>query len=342
VDDVLEPALGDDPAEPSHALVVISAGEREEIACAIRTHDGAAPTVRPFRLRTMRQEPRRGPAFERRDVDSVPWLRVRSLATTNAGALERFVGTARELRDEPVVVLDVRGCGGGSDRFLVRWFRELTAGELPYFEQTDLESEVTLQGALNLWACAATRSTGDAGGRRWLRARVDRARRELEGAMRDRGPFREVRRARIVTRGRAPRAFRGQLVVVADRRCASACETAILHARHLPGAVVVGENTEGTMKVGEIRIYRLPASGVWVSAGTRVHHDPRENGFPEGRGYLPDLWLDGPDLETRVAALARCLAAGGCLDRVGGASAASSRQLPERAARPRGGRLARP
>jgi len=86
----------------------------------------------------------------------------------------------------------------------------------------------------------------------------------------------------------------------------------VLLARQLPGALIVGENTEGTMKVGELRFYRLPETGVWVSIGRRVHRDPATGTFPEGRGYAPDLWLDASDPDAAVRALVACLRDDAC------------------------------
>jgi hypothetical protein len=66
-------------------------------------------------------------------------------------------------------------------------------------------------------------------------------------------------------------------------------------ARQIPGVVVAGQNTRGGMAVGELAIFRLPRSGVFVSFGTRAFSDPLGD-FSEARGFLPDVWLDGPDL----------------------------------------------
>ena len=103
----------------------------------------------------------------------------------------------------------------------------------------------------------------------------------------------------------------GHLILVVDRGCASACETAVVLARQFPGALIVGENTGGVMKVGELRWYRLPESRVWISLGHRSHGDP-EGEFQEGTGFLPDLWLDGEDDDSSIRALAECLADPSC------------------------------
>ena len=145
-----------------------------------------------------------------------------------------------------------------------------------------------------------------------LLERTREAERALETAMRERGPFVDRIEGTYTEPGRAPAPFRGRLVLLVDRGCGSACETAVLLARQLEGALVVGENTEGTMKVGELRHYRLPRTGVWVAAGRRAHADPALGTFPEGRGYLPDVWLDGSSTDADVRAIVECLRAPAC------------------------------
>ncbi len=314
-EEVVRPFASNAPGQVVYRPMLLSKTPATHIDCVFEGEAG--PEERELALTRVDIADPAGPVFERRDA-AFPWLRVRSLATSYRGALDRFVATGPSLRDAEVIVLDVRRQGGGSDRFVLRWFKELTSEGLPYFRTRTLESEVTLQGALNFWGCIAHHSTSaDEGGRDWLRRRVDMARRELEEAMTLRGPFREVEVEHDVIEGLAPAPFPGRLLLVTDRGCASACETSVLIARHFPGTLVVGENTNGTMKVGELRSYRLPRSGITVSAGHRVHEDPSVPGiFPEGVGYQPDLWLDGDRTEERIAALAECLSEPSCAARI--------------------------
>ncbi|GAB5544540.1 MAG: hypothetical protein SangKO_043000 [Sandaracinaceae bacterium] len=298
------------PPSVAWAPILLSPERVNALSCTVTRGERQEEVVYPARRLGLGRSG--GPPFERADAP-FPWLRVRTLAYSRRGALEAFVESAEQVRDAPVVVLDLRRAGGGSDRFLVRWFSRLTSRELSYWAVEDLRSEVTLQGALNFWGCVRSFSGADAGGREWLDGRVGRAERELSQAMRDRGPFRDVLPGHVTLEGRAPTPFTGKLILLVDRGCASACETSVMLARQIPGAIVVGENTEGTMKVGELRWYRLPESGLWLSAGTRVHRDPNPNGgFAEGRGFLPDLWLDGRDVDATVRALATCLTDGTC------------------------------
>ncbi len=280
--------------------------------------------VPPLRCRTIEGEERTypltelttftdpgGPVFERDGGRVV----LRSLMTTHADPIERFVAAAEPLRHEPVVMLDMRFTGGGADRYLVRFFAHFTSQRLRYWTTGALVSETTLQGARNFWGCirAAGETSGEAGDR-WLDERVARADRDLEEAM-ARGPFYDLRRQRKHVPPKVDEPFDGRLIVVTGPRCASACETVVLLAKQIPGTWIVGQNTSGTMKVGELRWYRLPESKIWVALGRRAHIDPTGE-FAEARGFVPDLWIDGGEADARLDALYACAADAECAARV--------------------------
>ncbi len=288
----------------AHRLVLLSEEETSALECRVEDGTGGAVVSYALARRPRPEDP--GPAFERHRGET-PWLRLRTLGMARREALERFVASAPLVREAPVVVLDVRGNGGGSDRFLLAWFAALTSQDLRYFDTLRVSSEVELQGALTFWTCQAAEAGGDAAGAAWVGARVEQAARLLEEAMAERGPFVDRIEGTYTEPGHAPQRFGGRLVLVTDRGCGSACETAVLLARQLEGTLVVGENTEGTMKVGELRQYRLPETGLWISVGRRAHRDRALGGFPEGRGYAPDVWLDGADVEGDVASIVACL-----------------------------------
>lgn len=230
---------------------------------------------------------RNGPAFERREAGA-PILRLRSFDPTKRTELDAFVATAVELRNAKAIVLDVRGNQGGSDDFVRAWFRDLTSDTLHGPTIDMLISDVNAQGTSNLATCH--------GGISQLRP----------------SDYRVWKTFALDDKGRAPAPYRGTIVVVTDRDCASSCESLVHYARQLPNTIVVGENTAGTGVFGEVVPYRLPRSGIWLQAGTKWFHDRVRNQTAiEGTGYLPDLWLDKPD-DTTVDNLARCVADPAC------------------------------
>ena len=310
---LLQPVLGAD-GRPELRPIVLSREPLESIECELEV--GGETERRTLELTRLDIASSRGAAFERLDA-SFAWIRLRTLFADRAGALDRFVESAAEARESDVVVLDLRGTGGGSDRYLIQWFGQLLERDLRYWRRGRLDSEVVLQGGLNFWECVRASNSTDSGGAAWIDARIERAHRELDEAMNERGLFYELDERSPMVFGQATTPFEGRLLVVTDRRCASACETAALLARQVPGALIVGENTGGVMKVGEMRRYRLPNSRVGVSFGHQSHEDPF-NQFREAYGFLPHVWLDGTDPERDIRALAACLARDECVLNVRG------------------------
>lgn len=299
---VLAPVLGPD-AQIERRPLVLSRQPQRALRCRFEA-DGQREE-RSLPLHPIGIDDGGGPPFARRDAP-FPWLRVRTLAMTESRRLAAFVATADQVRAAPVVVLDLRGAGGGSDRFLLRFFEGLTDRELRYWRRSRLRSEVVARGALDFWSCVRAARRGDVDP--WVDERIAQARREVARARR---PYFALEPRQTVVRGRAPAPFGGTLVLVVDRGCQSACETAVLLARQLPRAIVVGENTGGVMEVGEIRRYRLPHSRVYFTLGSQVHDDPTGS-LRESYGFLPDLWLDGGDPDSDIRALVACLGRGGC------------------------------
>ncbi|MFK7992356.1 MAG: S41 family peptidase [Sandaracinaceae bacterium] len=310
--DVLRPVLGV-AAEVIWSPILLSEVALETVSCTFESETGPVEVEAAASRVSIRDRGR--PYFAAHGHEEALWLRVRTLVASRSGALDEFAASAGAANRAPATVLDLRSIGGGADRFLNQWFGGYSDRPIQYWNTRRIKSEVALQGALNFWGCVAASSSGDAGGRAWVEARVQRAERELANAMHTRGIYRELIDGEYTVQARADAAPRGPLILLVDRGCASACETSVVLARQIPGALVVGENTEGTMRVGEIRSYRLPESGIVLTAGTRIHEDPTTGTFPEGRGWLPDLWLTD-DVERATLDLAACLTEPSCEARV--------------------------
>ena len=110
----------------------------------------------------------------------------------------------------------------------------------------------------------------------------------------------------VETWGSAPRPVGSHLVIDGEGNFEGSVSGGCVE-----GAVIVGENTGGVMKVGEMRRYRLPRSQIHLTLGHQSHTDPF-GAFREGRGFVPDVWLDGEDPEGDVRAVAECLARDDC------------------------------
>jgi C-terminal processing protease CtpA/Prc len=239
----------------------------------------------------------------------VPYLRVSSLSDTSAGELAALADTPDVLREAPAFVLDLRGNSGGVDRFARAWFGRMSAGGLRYGRVQRLESDVVIQGELNSNVCNGSEEGLDATSREYLeeRARVHRERlRELEAHFG--GSAERWHLSRPRWGGHAATTYDGWIVVLLNKGCASACENFVTFLEQMPHVLFLGENTAGTGVPGDAETYRLPHSRIWVWAATKLFFNPPGvPGFPEGRGYLPDVWLDTASADGIAARVAECL-----------------------------------
>lgn len=319
LDELLRLTVVGDPPEPAWLLTRMSVTPPGPLSCRLQSNNGVHSKQLPLhRLRVSESKALPGmPVFERAGGE-VLRLRLRNLGDSERASMEAFVATGSMARTARAVIIDVRGNPGGSDTFVRDWFKELTAGPLRYSVIEELQSDVTLQGAVNWLTCKLASKKLQADARSAVEQELSEATKDLEHAAdRVRRPYRDWSVRSPMDQGQAPTPFSGSLVVLVDSSCASSCESLVMYARQIPGALIVGENTAGVGVFGEVRPYRLPSSGIWMQAGRKWFHDPNPTKVAEeGRGYLPDIWIDSEEAGAVVDGLASCLAQEGCRLRI--------------------------
>lgn len=86
--------------------------------------------------------------------------------------------------------------------------------------------------------------------------------------------------------------YDGTLYVVMNKATGSSAEMGVAPALHMKNSVLVGSGTFGCCTFGDCLLYQLPNSGIVFSYGFKVFfHDA----FEEGKGFLPDYWIDDED-----------------------------------------------
>jgi hypothetical protein len=300
---------------PATRPIALSETPPPPMRCRIRLPGGAIRTVelpmRRLRLGTSTTRDRK-PAFELKDA-AIPVITLRTFWSGKETELARFVASATKVRDSKAVILDVRGNGGGSDTYAKDWLAELTSQRLYSLVVERLDSEVTRQGIVNDNTCQLAEGLDDPAARQELDGRMAWANKTLAEA-RQRGELMRTWQQRTFDEGgRAPSAFRAPLVALIDNECASACESLLSRARQLESTVVVGENSGGVGVFAEVLVYRLPKSGLGMAAGMKRFRDrDASRSVVEGRGHLPDLWLDTDDPIALSERIAECLTKATC------------------------------
>jgi hypothetical protein len=312
--DLLRLTITGDPPQPAWLLARMSTAPPEPLRCRLRIGDTIRETqLSLHRLRASEPGPlAAAPAFESSGTEILR-IRLRNLDDRDKTSMQAFVATAPAARSARAVVADIRGNPGGNDSFVQSWFQGLTAGPLHYAAIDELESEVTLQGNVNLHACRLASTSLNPAYRPDAKRMLATAMSRLEDASARRQPFRRWSVSSPTYQGEASSPFSGTLVVLVDSACGSSCESFVMYARQVPGALIVGENTAGVGVYGEVRPFHLAASRIWMNAGTKWFHDSLGAKVPpEGSGYIPDIWIDSEDASQEAEAIASCLTRDPC------------------------------
>ncbi len=86
--------------------------------------------------------------------------------------------------------------------------------------------------------------------------------------------------------------YNGTLYVVMNKATASSAEMGVSPSYYVKNAVRVGSGTFGCCTFGSCITFRLPHSKICFRYGNRLFY--YEN-FEEGKGFLPDYWIDDKD-----------------------------------------------
>lgn len=224
--------------------------------------------------------------------DGVPTLAIRTFDSAARGELEKLPAIAARLRRAPAFVVDLRGNGGGNYAYAEAFALALTDRSLLRLDEREVRSAAAAYGRANSARRRLAAGEVPEAARGLYEAHITALEADARTATAEGTARAELVVHGATVRGRAPGPLEGRAVFLVDRGCASACEMLLSLARQIPGVIVAGENTYGGMAVGEVAFFRLPASGVTLSLGTRAFRDPLGD-FVETRGFLPDVWLDG-------------------------------------------------
>jgi len=241
-----------------------------------------------------------GPVITKHEMEGIAVLENRSLLNLSPKEDDIFLRSGYELRDMPILVMDLRGHIGGNISFPRRWVGSYTRQE-PHFNSlfatsTLLRSQVASE-LLHFFVPLQVSMLVDTA---WEAFRAMDPRfatiEELGSPMSERRPL----MASVPgTHPRVPIPNKNLVIVLTDGNIASAGELFVGHLRQLENVMVVGTNTSGTFLTSDVGRTMLPHSGLSVMFGTRLNlrHDLSQF---EGVGFMPDLWVPPGESLERV------------------------------------------
>lgn len=192
---------------------------------------------------------------------------------------KEFLSYAEQLRDEPVVILDLRSNGGGNGMLPLKWLAAWTGSpvtnnyrELMYLSMEDLLSDTPENPYYT--SPEDWKNIADA------------------AALND----------HYVEANRQPDAFVDSdslLIILTGKNTASAAEIFVDAARNVENTLIIGQNTYGMLTSNAYTVMYLPNSGVAVQLGCNLCVFP-EGDFEEFVGYQPDLWTSADALDVAL------------------------------------------
>ena len=243
-----------------------------------------SPTRRDFSNSRLRRE------------QGIPIVTVRTMgfpASTHRGSnaidAQRFLSFAEELRDEPIVIVDIRSNGGGFGLLSAQWLYLLTGEIVP-----------------NNFMWLMTRSYHE-----WQEVIASGTPESMFYIPTD--VFRQFSLSEPVgdyhTLNRSPTegiVQRDQiLILLVDRYTASAGDGFADRMFNMTNTLVVGQNTGGVLHTDltHPNLF-LPRSGLNFGMGRSINIHP-EGHLDEGVGITPDIWVTGNALTAVLAMLSR-------------------------------------
>jgi len=181
-----------------------------------------------------------------------------------------FVCTAETVRDEPVLVLDLRGHNGGNDGLALEWLYRYSGHQPIYsmlFAHLRLNSAVVRE--MTPWLPSAP-----------------------SGSQPEWTLFETPSRREIIPNDRL-------VIVLTCNSIGSAGDTFVGYMRQMENVLIVGVNTRGVLVTGNVAEVVLPYSRFSVHFGVSLNIRPDLSQF-EGVGFAPDLWVDPAESLDRV------------------------------------------
>ena len=258
-------------------------------AIKVKYRGGYSETIH---LDQMVSTAQRGPAYELGAIDDAPLLACRSYGPSDAnlGGLNAFVDDVSRLRDERVIILDIRSNPGGSSQYPTAWLwrlmYQLPRAQQIYANLTTETAAALLDSMLSSYSDEA-QTPKDAAA--FLRQDTDRSRpgwssiHHAAGAIVGNQPF---------------------IAVIMDSLVASAAEDLVLGLRHADNVVFIGANTRGALATGTVGTCWLPISrlGMRVPVALNRVEDMTNR---DGLGLFPDFWVDPDHAVERAARFLR-------------------------------------
>ena len=221
--------------------------------------------------------------FSNEKVNNVPIVSIRSFEDQKAD--ESFLNTAEEIKNSPVAVIDLRGNKGGWPYYVQEWLQKYNAALVTY---TDGKSSIWLATRSGCYLMAQ-----DAKKRQGILPEIKKE--YIDDNM---YIYKYGQNSWKISKQQFKRVPNKHLLfVLTDSSVASAGESLIAALRNQDNVIFVGTNTNGCLIGATPRPITLSHSKIPVYFCGVMKNYFNKDVFQEGRGFSPDIWVDGDALQ---------------------------------------------
>lgn len=254
----------------------------------------------PILIELVTSENEYGALFKDDLVGGVPVVRIGSFSDHHKPYVDQFLESASKYNDEPCLIVDVRGNGGGNTMYARQWVTSYTGqnpGSIQVF--TELVSETSMIGRANYfsWLLHYYPELEDQGYPQKIDQFKGYAERIENGESEAHWSPYNVPAAKEIPSNRT-------LIVLIDSNVGSAAEGFLCYLQQLDNVVLVGENSMGALIYGQMTIHVLPKSRLQVSLPITLNFFA-DLVYREERGFYPDYWVPAEDAVNIAVAAVR-------------------------------------
>ena len=211
--------------------------------------------------------------------DEIPVVGIQQMEALSFNSAQDFLSFADMLKDEPVIIIDVRSNMGGNRWLAPFWLYSLT-GEIV---NRSYERFIPFE-YFNWERCPACCFIGSGD-----LAHPEEYLEFIEEFRSEHIPGKITSNEQLI-------------IMLIDRRVGSAGEIFADLILGMENTLVIGQNTTGVCITSEAGTFYLPHSGAEIGIGMSLNVFP-EGRFKEGRGIDPDVWVIGDALTAALALL---------------------------------------
>ncbi len=224
-------------------------------------------------------------------VNNIPVVSIRSFEDQKAA--ESFVRTAGEIKNSPVAIIDLRGNKGGWPDYLQQWLQGYSRALASNVNGKTSLSLISKAGEYLMAQDVEKRPGTSMNSKKKL---IDYAMYEYQNGQ---NTWKTASKQFI----RVPN--KHLLFVLTDSSVCSGGEVLIAALRNQDNVVFVGTNTRGCMIGASPRSITLPHSKISVSFCGATWSFFSKSTFQEGRGFLPDIWVEGDALQATLSLISQ-------------------------------------